>query len=82
MNQALFSFIKHAPTAYHAAAHTAELLQNAGYTLLSEADEWKLESGKGYYVLRNGSSLIAFPADRPSWLWKVCTSIRTRSMTE
>ena len=28
------------------------------------------------------TSLIAFPADRPSWLWKVCTSIRTRSMTE
>lgn len=60
MNQALFSFIKHVPTAYHAAAHTAELLQNAGYTLLNEAEEWKLENGKGYYVLRNGSSLIAF----------------------
>ena len=66
MNQALFDYIKASPTAYHATSHTAALLRNAGYTELPECTEWKLEAGKGYFVTRNGSSLIAFrvPASR------------------
>ena len=66
MNKALFDYIKSSPTAYHATAHTATLLAGAGYTELPESAEWKLEAGKGYYVTRNGSSLIAFriPASR------------------
>lgn len=32
----------------------------AGYTRLEEADYWNLEAGKGYYITRNGSSVIAW----------------------
>lgn len=60
MNQALFHYIAASPTAFHAVAHTASMLDEAGYTHLNESCQWSLESGKGYYVTRNGSSLIAF----------------------
>lgn len=60
MNQKLFDFIAASPTAYHAVAHVAGELEAAGYTALCESKEWLLQPGKGYYVVRNGSSLIAF----------------------
>ena len=62
MNKKLFDYIASSPTAYHAADHTANILKNAGYKELFEADEWKIKSGHGYFVRRNGSSLIAFRA--------------------
>ena len=62
MNQALFDYIAACPTAYHAVDHTASLLKKAGYTELHEHADWTLEGGKGYFVTRNGSSLIAFRA--------------------
>ena len=62
MNQALFDYIAACPTAYHAVDHTALLLEKAGYTELHEHADWTLEGGKGYFVTRNGSSLIAFRA--------------------
>lgn len=60
MNQALFDYIAASPTAFHAVARTAKMLDDAGYTCLCESSQWTLEPGKGYYVTRNGSSLIAF----------------------
>ena len=60
MNKKLFDYIAASPTAYHATMHTAEILKNAGYKELIEGDEWKVKSGRGYFVRRNGSSLIAF----------------------
>ena len=62
MNQSLFDYIAACPTAYHAVSHTAAILRNAGYTELPEHTAWNLEGGKGYFVTRNGSSLIAFRA--------------------
>ena len=60
MNEKLFDYIASSPTAYHACAHTAKILENNGYTKLCEGKSWTLEAGKGYFVERNGSSLIAF----------------------
>ena len=60
MNQKLFDYIAASPTAFHAVQHTASRLAQAGYTELSEAADWTLQPGKGYYVCRNGSSLLAF----------------------
>ena len=60
MNQELFSYIAACPTAFQAAAHTAALLEAEGYRHLRETEEWMLEPGGRYYVMRNGSSLIAF----------------------
>lgn len=60
MNRALLDYIAASPTAFHAVAHTGEMLKQAGYIHLNESSTWKLEAGKGYYVTRNGSSLISF----------------------
>ena len=62
MNQALFDYIAASPTAYHAVSHTADILKTAGYTELHEHQEWQLKAGKGYFVTRGGSSIIAFRA--------------------
>lgn len=60
MNQDLFAYIAASPTAFHAAAHTAQMLRDAGYTELHESAAWTLLPGGRYFVTRNRSSLIAF----------------------
>ena len=64
---ALINFIEKSPTAFHAVASCSEILEKQGYTKLCEGDEWKLEAGKGYYITRNQSSVIAFriPSGEP-----------------
>ena len=57
---ALISFIEKSPTAFHAVASCAEILDEQGFLRLNEGDKWKLEAGKGYYITRNQSSIIAF----------------------
>ena len=56
----LIDFIGHSPTCYHVAENMAMMLTAAGYTELSEAENQPLEAGKGYFVRRNMSSIIAF----------------------
>ena len=56
----LFEFLQGAVTPYHAAVIAAAWLDAAGYTRLEEADYWNLDAGKGYYITRNGSSVIAW----------------------
>jgi len=36
------------------------MLDKAGFVRLDEAQSWKLEKGKSYYVCRNDSSIVAF----------------------
>lgn len=60
MNKELISFINASTTPFQAVAQSAGMLADAGYTQLVESEEWQLEAGKGYYVTRNGSSIIAF----------------------
>ncbi len=59
-NQGLLHFIDHSPTPFHAVATMVEVLEQAGFTELKEADVWgELAAGK-FYVIRNNSSIIAF----------------------
>ena len=58
--EGLFEFIKNSPSAYHAVNTVREMLDAAGYTELYESDRWKLTVGGKYYVIRNGTSIIAF----------------------
>ncbi len=59
-SRSLLTFISDTPTAFHAVRNTAHRLRLAGYTELSETEEWSLVPGGRYYVTRNLSSLIAF----------------------
>lgn len=56
----LLQFIQQSPTAFHAVEAVAERLQSDGFVCLQEGEEWKLEAGRGYYVTRNQSSVLAF----------------------
>ena len=60
VNDELLAFIDASPSSFHAVKNLSEMLEKAGFARLSESEEWHLEEGKGYFVTRNGSSLIAF----------------------
>lgn len=60
MNTSLFSYIDACPTAFHTVAHSAHMLAERGYICLHETEDWQLSPKQGYFVTRNGSSLIAF----------------------
>ena len=60
----LFEFIKNSPSAYHAVNTVKQLLDGEGYTELYECDRWKLSVDGKYYVIRNGTSIVAFRTAR------------------
>ncbi|HET8700296.1 MAG TPA: M18 family aminopeptidase [Nitrococcus sp.] len=56
----LLGFIDDSPSPWHAAERMAGALAAAGFVALRETQPWKLQPGMGYYVIRGGSSIIAF----------------------
>lgn len=56
----MLEFIDKSPTCFQAVKNIGDMLSAAGLAELREADEWKFERGKGYFVTRNESSVIAF----------------------
>ena len=73
--QDLFSFLAAGVSPFHAAAEAARLLDAAGYSRLEEADYWNLEAGRGYYVTRNNSAVVAWRVpDHGIGGWRVTAS--------
>ena len=62
--QDLLDFIDVAPSPWHAVAAMSCRLQAAGFGELNEADPWALAPGGRHYVVRGGSSLVAFVVGR------------------
>ena len=60
-----FTFIDNSPTYFHALENVKVALLAAGVMELQETIPFHLESGKTYFVTRNGSSLLAFHL--PKW---------------
>ena len=56
----LCAFIDASPMPYQAAAESIARLTAAGFTQLTECSPWELEPGRGYYVTRNSSTVLAF----------------------
>lgn len=56
----LFSFIESSPSMFHAVANMKRMLDEENYEPLLEGSLWNLKRGGRYYVIRNGSSMIAF----------------------
>ena len=59
-NLGLLDFLATSPTPFHAVDNMAASLAAAGFVRLYEADEWQLQTTGRYYVIRNGSSIVAF----------------------
>ncbi len=56
----LKQFLDGSYTAYHTTSNACEILKENGFVQLTLGDSWQLERGRGYYVTRNGSSVVAF----------------------
>ncbi|MBR5767920.1 MAG: M18 family aminopeptidase [Clostridia bacterium] len=67
-NEKLLEFINSSVTPFHCVDTVAGILDENGFTRLSESGDFVLEKGGKYYVARNESSLIAFtvPCEQPS----------------
>jgi len=65
--KALLQFISESPTAFHAVESTVKELKANGFDELNEVHPQKLLPGKGYYVTRNQSAIVAFrmPHEQP-----------------
>ena len=53
-------FIKASPTPFHAIEQISRVLHEHGFEKLQEEQKWEIKPGGKYYVVRNGSSIIAF----------------------
>ena len=58
--QDLLDFIDASPSPWHAVATCASRLQAGSFVRLEETERWQLTAGGRYYVIRGGSSIIAF----------------------
>lgn len=59
-NKDLLKFLNASPTPWHAVDTMKKRLDAAGFQALDEREDWSLAARQGYYVIRNGSSIIAF----------------------
>ena len=59
-NKDLLKFLNTSPTPWHAVDTMKQRLSVAGFQELDEREDWSLVSNQGYYVVRNGSSIVAF----------------------
>lgn len=60
VTQGLLEFIEKSPSVFHVVDTIRSELLEQGFQELKESEEWQLESEKGYFVIRNDSSVIAF----------------------
>ncbi len=56
----VINFLDKSYTAYHAVKHSEYILEKHGFSRLNLSDKWNLEVGCRYYVVKNGTSVIAF----------------------
>ena len=56
----LMAFLDASVSVYHAAAYLSGILEDAGYTRLSEGESWNLTAGGKYYLTRGGTAVLAF----------------------
>ena len=56
----LRDFLDSAHSVYHGVAALSWMLEDAGYQLLAESEQWTLYPGGKYYMTRGGSALVAF----------------------
>ncbi|MCG7199893.1 M18 family aminopeptidase [Marinobacter pelagius] len=59
-NKDLIEFLNDSPTPWHAVSTMKSRLDAAGFEQLDEREDWSLDRNRGYYVIRNGSSIVAF----------------------
>ena len=59
-NKQLCQFLTVATTPFHAVAEMTRQLSGAGFTPLSDVDEWEIKAAGRYFLTRNDGSIVAF----------------------
>jgi aspartyl aminopeptidase len=61
-------FLSASPSAFHASKEIANRLAEADFIPLSEEEKWKLEPGKGYFIVRDDAAVMAWrtPKKKPT----------------
>lgn len=59
-NQDLIQFLQDSPTPFHAVLSMSQRLQAAGFVELNENEDWSLQPGGKYFVVRSGTAIAAF----------------------
>ena len=58
--KAFQEFLDNSVSAYHATANLRDMLVEAGYERLFEHEKWDLQRGGKYFLIRGGTTIIAF----------------------
>ena len=58
--KAFQNFLDTSVSAYHATANLVAMLEAEGYTRLYEHETWDLQRGGKYYLIRGGTTMLAF----------------------
>lgn len=56
----LIHFVESSPSCFHAVKFMKDLLLQEQFTQLHENEKWHIQKGGRYFVIRNGSAIIAF----------------------
>lgn len=62
----LIAFLDASPTPFHAVRTMQAKLDDAGFEALDETAQWALKPDSSYYLIRNGSSIVAFRTGKQS----------------
>ena len=79
--QDLLTFLERSPSRYHAVENLRGELEQAGYVPLEEGQSWSLAPGGRYYVVRNGSALLAFRVPRADFTGFMISAAHSDSPT-
>ncbi|MBX9848633.1 MAG: M18 family aminopeptidase [Rhodocyclaceae bacterium] len=60
LTEDLLAFIDASPSPWHVVDSTRQRLDAQGFSELKEGERWSVKAGGRYYVIRGGSSIIAF----------------------
>ncbi len=70
----MLAFIDASPSPFHAVKNISDALEGAGFVRLFEKNRWEVKEGGKYYVIRNGSSVIAFKKGSEGSPFMICAS--------
>lgn len=79
--QDLLTFLERSPSRYHAVENLRGELESAGYVRLEEGLSWHLAPGGRYYLIRNGSALLAFRVPRADFTGFMISAAHSDSPT-
>lgn len=60
LTEKLFEFINSSPSCFHVIENTKQILLSNGFIELSEGEKWNIYADGKYFIIRGGSSIIAF----------------------